>query len=107
MQRDDEQFLDACNKEKEEKAGKCIYEYRREKSCKKGKECAFSHKITDDDRKNEALKKKMADKDTIMKKGKKKSDRKKDQTQPSMAEEMLAFRKEFKEIKEMMRLIRP
>ena len=39
--------------EKEEKAGKCVNEYRKEGSCHKGRECCrFSHDISPADRAN-------------------------------------------------------
>ena len=61
-QRADESFIENVRKIKDEKASKCINEFNQAGSCTKGLFCPFSHNISDNDRQNKLMKKKMADK---------------------------------------------
>ena len=56
-QREDRKFLQEKAQEKNEKASKCIYEFRFEGACKNKDLCPFSHAITDQDREDDTMKK--------------------------------------------------
>lgn len=56
------QFVNQALKEKEEKASKCMNQFRKIGSCYRRGKCPFSHKITDEDRQNKDIKKSMNNK---------------------------------------------
>ena len=58
-QREDISFVETIQKEKDEKASKCLNEYREKGSCRNGVKCPFSHRISEEDKKNKELQKKM------------------------------------------------
>ena len=72
-ERNDNNFVASQREEKDEKASKCINEFRGEGCCNRKDQCPFSHKITDLDRNNEALKKSMGERKEIIKKKKEQS----------------------------------
>ena len=53
------EFIRAQRKVKDEKASKCVNEFRQKGYCRRKDKCPFSHKISEDDRGNESLKKSM------------------------------------------------
>ena len=59
--RGDNKFMELLVNAKDEKASKCINEFRKEKSCNKGKTCRFSHAITEHHRNDPALRESMAE----------------------------------------------
>ena len=61
-QRNDEGFVEKVRKVKDEKASKCVNEFNLVGSCTKKLCCPFSHSITEEDRKNPVMKKKMLEK---------------------------------------------
>ena len=90
-------------KEKDDKASKCLNEFREKGLCKNKDKCPFSHKISDDDRKNDDLVKKMEEKCGVMKKRKEQTEKPRETFDPSNClKEMMAIRKEFAEMKELM-----
>ena len=48
-------------KEKEAKASKCINEFEGVNKCRRGLKCPFSHTISDEDKKNPELRKRIAE----------------------------------------------
>ena len=57
--RKDEAFLRRIREEKLRRAGKCVNEYRETGSCHNGVDCTFSHVISDEERNDPQLRKKM------------------------------------------------
>lgn len=57
--RKDETFLRRIREEKLKRAGKCVNEYRETGSCHNGVDCTFSHVISDEERNDPQLRKKM------------------------------------------------
>ena len=72
-ERNDNNFVASQRQEKDEKASKCLNEFRGKGCCNRKDQCPFSHKISDVDRNNEELKKSMREKTEIIKKKKDKS----------------------------------
>lgn len=67
-ERSSEEFVESQRKEKDDKASKCLNEFRREGFCRRKDQCPFSHKISKDDRNSEVLKKSMAEREVMIKK---------------------------------------
>lgn len=70
QERTDESFVLAKQREKDEKASMCIYEFQGKGFCKRKDHCSFSHKISDQDRNNEVIKKSTLEKIDNLKKKK-------------------------------------
>ena len=58
---EDTQLMEQIIRAKDEKASKCMNEFKKEKSCRKGPTCRFSHAITDQHRNDASLKQVMAE----------------------------------------------
>ena len=105
-QRNNDVFVENHIKEKDEKASKCLNEFRARNSCRNGNKCPFSHKISDDDRDNNDMRRKMEERCEAMKKRKELQNK-----QPvavaahdsnEWVKEMTALRLEFAEMKKEM-----
>ena len=66
-QRNDPNFLEERRKEKEETAAKCINEFKGEGLCNRRSQCHFSHQISAQERNDENLKRKMEEREKIVK----------------------------------------
>ena len=109
-QREDTKFIQEKIQEKNEKASKCIYEFRFEGACKNKDLCPFSHAITDQDREDNTIKKSIQEKLSIMKNKNKnvlpKINTNDGQDQAAgVSKEIAALRKEFLQMKQMMMAI--
>ena len=91
-------FLDTQRKEKDERASKCIYEFRYEGGCSNQDTCPFSHAINDDDRNNDGMKESVAEKLSIMRNKQVKETKQDTKSTPPSQEifskEMAAFKKD-------------
>ena len=66
-EREDQGFIGLKRQEKDEKASKCINEFRQKGSCRGKGDCPFSHNITDHDRMDNSIQKRMEEKHTAIK----------------------------------------
>ena len=57
--RENIELMEQIIKAKDERASKCLNEFKRKDSCRKGKACRFSHAITDDHRNDASLRRAM------------------------------------------------
>ena len=64
-QRTDVAFREKVRKIKDEKASKCINEYKEKGKCRRGLDCPFSHTISEEDKQNKELRQKVADRKNI------------------------------------------
>ena len=111
-QREDTEFIQEKIQEKNEKASKCIYEFRFEGACKNKDFCPFSHAITNQDREDNTIKKNIQEKLAIMKNKqqevqtqKPKTGGEQDQGKADgvvVSKEIAALRQEFHQLKQMM-----
>ena len=111
--RDNEDYMTRLRNEKDEKASKCINEFRKVGSCDNRNNCPFSHKITDADRNDSAMKARMKEKIDVLKKRREVEGVKKEEkvvNSHGVLKEVMALRKELKEelsglqeLKEMMK----
>ena len=103
-ERNDANYVQARRKEKDEKASKCIHEFRSEGGCRNKDRCAFSHKISQEDRNNEILKDSIKEKLSVIrnKQEKKKELDQKVDTSVNITKDLAMLRKEFLQMKQMM-----
>ena len=94
-QRRDADFLQSQIKEKDERASKCLNEYKKKGSCFRKDKYSFSHKINEEDRGNEETKRRMLERQAVVKKRRELGSEKKEK-KPSgtYLEEIMAMRKE-------------
>ena len=108
-ERNDENFISLQRKEKDEKASKCINEFRGKDRCWRKELCPFSHNINEEDRNNDSLVKTMDERETMIIKKKRKSENVANANEASIEnpaefmKDMLTLKKEFMKMMEMMK----
>ena len=106
-ERANEDLVHTQRKVKDEKASKCVNEFRREGCCWRKDQCPFSHNISEADRNNEALKKSMDERVGIIKKKKERvsveSSQDTVQNPMEFMKSMLSLKQEFMEMMEKMK----
>ena len=110
-QRNDQEFVAAVRKDKDTRANKCINEFRERGSCTKKTGCSFSHAITDEDRANGDMRKKIQQKEIIMKeKLKSKNESSSSASKNPLVipiDEFRTMQREFQKIKDMLKKPHP
>ena len=104
-QRADTNYVQARRKEKDEKASKCIHEFRSVGGCRNKERCSFSHGITEEDRNDAALKENINEKLSVIRN----KQEKKKQVQSSgvdtsgkISAEVATLREELLQMKQLM-----
>ena len=104
-QREDANYIQIKQKEKDERASRCIYEFQSKGGCRNGGECPFSHDITDSDRDDDAIKKEIKEKISLMKNHQNNDTKNQKRSDPNreklFSKEMAALRTELLQLKEM------
>ena len=103
-QRGDASYIQAQRKEKDERASKCIHEFRSEGECRNKDRCSFSHRITEEDRNDAVLKESIKERLSVIKN---KQERKKEvqndvDTSGKISEEVATLREELRQMKQLM-----